>query len=169
FAGRRRRDRHGRTRRGAAAFLRGRDAGARAAVAVVVRYAQTRGQCPGRTAVTLPGGDPGGGVRAAGRPGRAFRRGIGCPQGELLCEHEAHAGAGMSDVFVTRRIPRAGLEVLDGAGAAYTVGQHDDEGALPRAGLIAGAQQADVLLTLLTERIDHEVLAANPRLRGVAN
>ena len=75
----------------------------------------------------------------------------------------------MSDVFVTRRIPRAGLEVLDGAGAAYTVGQHDDEAALPRAALIAGAQQADVLLTLLTERIDHEVLAANPRLRGVAN
>ena len=72
-------------------------------------------------------------------------------------------------IFVTRRIPAAGLRLLDDAGAPCTVGQSDDERDLDRDALLAGVAAADVLLCLLTESIDREVLTANPRLRGVAN
>lgn len=74
-----------------------------------------------------------------------------------------------ADVFVTRRIPQAGYDVLEDAGAQWVVGQEDEESAVPRAGLLEGVRSARVLLCLLTERIDREVLQANPRLRGVAN
>lgn len=72
-------------------------------------------------------------------------------------------------IFVTRRIPAAGLALLEQAGVPHRVGQHDDEQGLERDALLAAARSADVLLALLTERIDREVLAANPGLRGVAN
>lgn len=72
-------------------------------------------------------------------------------------------------VFVSRRIPEAGLHVLRAAGVEITIGQSDTEHGLDRATLIQGIRGADVLLSLLTERIDAEALAANPHLRGVAN
>lgn len=72
-------------------------------------------------------------------------------------------------VFITRRIPDAGLRILREAGVETTIGQHDDERGLERADLLAGIRRCDVLLSLLTERIDREALEANPRLRGVAN
>ncbi len=75
----------------------------------------------------------------------------------------------MPHVFVTRRLPAAGLDVLSAAGVSYDIGQPDDEAGLPRAALLAGVRSADVLLCLLTEHIDREVLSANPRLLGVAN
>ena len=75
----------------------------------------------------------------------------------------------MSDVFVTRRIPDAGLALLVGGGASIAIGQEDDQSGLDRAILLAGARGARVLLPLVTERIDREVLEQNPRLRGVAN
>jgi glyoxylate reductase len=72
-------------------------------------------------------------------------------------------------VFITRRIPAAGLELLEHAGARIAIGQHDDEKQLDGAALVAGVRTADVLISLLTERIDRDVLAANARLLGVAN
>lgn len=72
-------------------------------------------------------------------------------------------------VFVTRRIPRVGLDILAGAGARVTVGQDHEERGLSRRALLDGVRECDVLLPLLTERIDEEVLGANPGLRGVAN
>ena len=75
----------------------------------------------------------------------------------------------MSDVFVTRRIPDAGLALLAGGGASIAIGQEDEQSGLDRAILLAGARGARVLLPLVTERIDREVLEQNPRLRGVAN
>jgi glyoxylate reductase len=45
----------------------------------------------------------------------------------------------------------------------------DDECGVERAALLEGVREADVLLSLLTEQVDQEVLAANPGLRGVAN
>jgi glyoxylate reductase len=72
-------------------------------------------------------------------------------------------------VFVTRRIPDAGLAVLRHAGVRVTVGCDDDERAPDRERVIAGVRTADVLLSLLTEPIDEAVLEANPALRGVAN
>jgi glyoxylate reductase len=72
-------------------------------------------------------------------------------------------------VFVTRRIPEIGLALLRDAGAEITIGSDDDDTTPPRATILAGARRADVILALLTERIDDAVLAANPALRGVAN
>ena len=71
-------------------------------------------------------------------------------------------------VFVTRLIPRAGLELLDQAGAAVTVHQRDEEQGVKRDALLAGVRECDVLLPLLTEPIDREILEANPRLLGIA-
>lgn len=75
----------------------------------------------------------------------------------------------MANVFVTRCIPRTGLELLARGGGRVIIGQQDEECALARGALLAGVRDADVLLPLLTERIDREVLERNPRLRGVAN
>ena len=75
----------------------------------------------------------------------------------------------MTDVFVTRRIPEAGLRVLSSGGADVVIGEPHDERALARDALLQGVRTASVLLSLPTERIDRELLARNPRLRGVAN
>ena len=72
-------------------------------------------------------------------------------------------------VFVTRRIPQVGLDRLREHGIEFEIGQPDDERPLARSSLLAGVRRHEVLLSLLTERIDREVLAANPRLRGVSN
>ncbi len=75
----------------------------------------------------------------------------------------------MNRVFVTRRIPQAGLDVLAGASAEVRVGQPDDEAPVARNTLEGGIGWCDVLLPLLTEPIDRALLALNPGLRGVAN
>lgn len=82
------------------------------------------------------------------------------------------AGSGASEgrVFMTRRIPEAGLAVLRDAGVEVRVGQMDDEKGLGRTALLEGAARADVLVSLLTETVDREVLeSGGGRLRGVAN
>jgi glyoxylate reductase len=74
----------------------------------------------------------------------------------------------MNKIFVSRRIPAAGIEMLEAAGAEIRIGQErEDEGVAP-AVMLAGIQWCDVLLSLLTEPIDRALLAANPKLRGVA-
>lgn len=75
----------------------------------------------------------------------------------------------MTEIFVTRRIPDAGIRILEQAGVGYGVGQMDEERGLDRAALLAAVRECDVLLSLLTETVDRELLEANPRLRGVAN
>jgi glyoxylate reductase len=47
--------------------------------------------------------------------------------------------------------------------------QTDPDAHVDRAALLAAVEHADVLLTLLTERIDDELLGRAPRLRGIAN
>src|SRR5688572_2553517 len=74
----------------------------------------------------------------------------------------------MTDIFVSRNIPAAGLSVLDRAGVRYAIGQMEEERGIERGALLAGVRDALVLLPLLTEKVDRELLAANPRLRGVA-
>jgi glyoxylate reductase len=71
-------------------------------------------------------------------------------------------------IFVTRRIPAAGLEILRRAGLAFEVGQDDDELPLDPQALRRGAARHPVLLCQLTDRIDRELLRANPGLRGIA-
>jgi glyoxylate reductase len=52
---------------------------------------------------------------------------------------------------------------------AVSIGQQDTERGVERATLLAGIRECEVLLSLLTERIDAEALRAGPHLRGVAN
>jgi glyoxylate reductase len=73
-------------------------------------------------------------------------------------------------IFVTRRIPEPGLAILRASGARLTVFQQDEEKGLTRDELLDGVRDADVLVSLLTEPVDREVLAAGgKRLLGVAN
>lgn len=72
-------------------------------------------------------------------------------------------------VFVTRRIPQPGLDVLTGAGVEVEVFQSNEEAGLSRQEVLDGVRGCDVLLSLLTEPIDREVMAANAQLLGVAN
>ena len=72
-------------------------------------------------------------------------------------------------IFVTRRIRDAGLDLLSEAGAELRIWPGPEEARPGREEVLEGARWADVLLSLLTEPIDREVMAANPRLRGVAN
>ena len=71
-------------------------------------------------------------------------------------------------VFVTRQIPEAGLDLLRKEVEVEVWPGPEDE--VPtREEILRGVQQADVLLSLLTETIDRAVMEANPRLLGVAN
>lgn len=80
-------------------------------------------------------------------------------------------------IIITRRIPRAGMDLLeqvsgDDAGGSpaphlQVVQNHEEQG-LTREQVLAAARAADVLLCQLTEPIDREILATNPRLLGVA-
>jgi glyoxylate reductase len=72
-------------------------------------------------------------------------------------------------IIVTRRIPEAGLRLLRDAGADVRLLQEDAERPVSRDVLLEAAATADVLLTLLTERVDAALLEQNPRLRGIAN
>lgn len=67
-------------------------------------------------------------------------------------------------VLVTRRIPEAGFQRLREAGLPWVGG--DDEEPPSREALM---QDVDGILSLLTERIDAEVMDAAPRLRVIAN
>jgi glyoxylate reductase len=71
-------------------------------------------------------------------------------------------------IFATRRIPHAGLEILKGAGEVE-IGIDVDDEPVPRGKLLDGIGRAEVLVSLLTERIDREAIEAGPRLRGIAN
>ncbi len=69
-------------------------------------------------------------------------------------------------VFVTRRIPKEGIDLLS---EVASVEVWPDRLPPPREELIKEAARSDGLLTLLTDRIDQELMDAAPRLRVVAN
>jgi len=71
-------------------------------------------------------------------------------------------------IFVTRRIPGPGLEILQASEARITICQEEEEQGVSRQELLAGVKSCDVLLSLLTEPVDREVLA-HENLLGVAN
>ena len=78
------------------------------------------------------------------------------------------AVGGGAQVFVTRKIPQPGLDLLRQAGASFAVGQSREDDGLSTAQLIQGIQSCRVLLSLLTEPIGRDVLKANPGLLGIA-
>jgi len=68
-------------------------------------------------------------------------------------------------VFVTRRIPEAGMALLRNA---CEIEAWDSDDVVPRDVLIRGSRGADALLCLLTDRVDGELLEAAPRLKIVS-
>ena len=71
-------------------------------------------------------------------------------------------------IFLTRPILERGLALLREGGCEVVIGQSDGNAPIARDVLLAGVKRADVLLCHLSEPIDRELLAANPRLRGVS-
>jgi len=70
-------------------------------------------------------------------------------------------------VYVTRRIPQPALDLIR-AVADLTMWDREDVPP-PREVILRDVRQVDGLLTLLTDRIDGEVMAAAPRLKVVSN
>jgi len=76
----------------------------------------------------------------------------------------------MPRVFVARRIPDAGLNLLYDAFGKGNVTVFPEDRIIAREELIAGIRGADAILPILTDKIDGEVLdAAGPQLKIVAN
>lgn len=74
----------------------------------------------------------------------------------------------MTRVLVTRRISEAGLRLLR-AKRGITLDLYKEDHPIPKKELLKRIKQADILLSLLTDRIDAEIFAAAPRLKLVAN
>jgi glyoxylate reductase len=71
-------------------------------------------------------------------------------------------------VFITRRIPSEGIELLEEQG--YTVKIYGKDQAITRSELLKQVKGVDALLPLLTDKIDEEVIqAAGPSLKIIAN
>jgi glyoxylate reductase len=74
----------------------------------------------------------------------------------------------MPKVFITRKIPESGPGLLKQAG--FEVEVSDFDGVLPREKLLEKVKGVDAILSLLTDKIDGEVMdAAGPQLKIVAN
>jgi glyoxylate reductase len=72
----------------------------------------------------------------------------------------------MARVFVTRKLPGDALERLSGE---HDIEVWPEDMPPPREDLLAGVADAAGLLSLLTDRVDAELLEAAPKLRAVAN
>ena len=74
----------------------------------------------------------------------------------------------MPKVFVTRLIPEAGIKMLREKGLEVEVS--DVDGILPREVLLAKVKGADAILSLLTDKVDGELMdACGPQLKIIAN
>ncbi len=69
-------------------------------------------------------------------------------------------------VFITRKIPDAGIKLLK---ECCEVKIYSKDQIIPRKELLKGVKWCDALLTLLTDKIDKEVLDVNPKLKIVSN
>jgi len=76
----------------------------------------------------------------------------------------------MAKIFVARRIPDAGLDLLYDAFGKEHVIVYPEDRVIPRDDLLASVKGVDALLPILTDRIDGEVMdAAGPQLKIIAN
>ncbi len=69
-------------------------------------------------------------------------------------------------VFITRQIPDAGIKLLK---KSCEVRVYPKDQIIPRKELLKGVTWCDALLSLLTDKIDKEVLDANPKLKIISN
>lgn len=90
------------------------------------------------------------------------------PPDSLLCRLlPALCEVRVMRVYVTRRLPREAVDILR---SEFEVTSWDEEGEpVPRAVLLREVAWVDGLLSLLTERVDEELLERAPRLKIVAN
>lgn len=74
----------------------------------------------------------------------------------------------MPKVFVTRQIPEAGIKMLREKGFEVAVSEVD--GVMPREQLLEKVKGVDAILSLLTDKMDSELMdAAGPQLKVIAN
>jgi glyoxylate reductase len=73
----------------------------------------------------------------------------------------------MPTIYVTRPIPPVGIDAL--RAKKYTVRVGKKAHGVTKNNIIRGAKNADALLTLLTDKIDAEVMTALPQLKIIAN
>ncbi|AEC52127.1 glyoxylate reductase [Pyrococcus sp. NA2] len=69
-------------------------------------------------------------------------------------------------VLITREIPEVGIKMLE---EEFDVEVWEDEKEIPRDVLLRKVRDVDALVTMLSEKIDREVLDNAPRLRIIAN
>jgi glyoxylate reductase len=74
----------------------------------------------------------------------------------------------MPRVYVTRKIPTIGVELLKQQ-PNYDVRQWDSDDPVPRDVLLQELREADGVLPLLTERFDAEAMDAAPKVKVIAN
>ena len=70
------------------------------------------------------------------------------------------------NVFITRTIPEQGITLLK---KYCTIRVYPKDAIIPRRELLKGVRGCDALLCLLTDRIDKEVIDANPKLKIISN
>jgi glyoxylate reductase len=70
-------------------------------------------------------------------------------------------------IFVTQPIRQSALDRL--RGFADVEVNPDDRQVIPKEALLAGVKTCDILFSLLHDRVDRDVIAANPRLRAIAS
>src|SRR3989338_6132389 len=76
----------------------------------------------------------------------------------------------MSKVFITRPIPNAGLKLLEEKGYEVVVNTEAEDRPAAKEEILAGIKGADALLSVLTEKIDAEIMDAGlPTLKVIAN
>ena len=72
----------------------------------------------------------------------------------------------MANIFVTRKIPDSGIRLLR---KKHKVIVNPTDRVLTKKELIKGVKKADALLCLLTDKVDKDVIKANPNLKIIAN
>jgi glyoxylate reductase len=70
-------------------------------------------------------------------------------------------------IFITRKIPAAGIQLLKNKG--YEVEVYQEDSALPYEVLLEKTKQADALITLLSDKIDKNLIESSGRLKIIAN
>jgi len=75
-------------------------------------------------------------------------------------------GEKMKKVFITRRIPEVAINILRQSCSVYV---NNKDRQLTKKEIIAGVKDMDAILSLLTDRIDREVMDASKNLKIIAN
>jgi len=76
----------------------------------------------------------------------------------------------MQKIFITRPIPKVGVEILKEKGYEVTVNEAAHDRAATKDELLNGVRGTDAVLSVLTDKIDREVIEAGlPTLKVIAN